>query len=1634
MLRVLILDDDRLFGRAVQRSLSQNKEMPCDALAVETAEAARSKVKSAEVPFDVFLIDQRLDADSDGITVLEELLYLSPRSEAIVFTRVGDEEASMRAYRAGAYLHLHKPLAVQDLVVSLRALQAWRAVRQERDALKILTTIAERAQRALTLPEMGEVITQGGCQLGFQRARLWSFDAESDTVIGLSQLGNQGLEPISAIHFAAHESPYISRALAQREPITFRGEEHGTSYLHRRYPGFLRPEGQWIVLSLRVGDRCLGLLVLDNYSTAQGIRPAQLQELTLLGQQVAAAFERVLLYEQQQIKSRELERQSKEKEVLAEIGRLVSNRAAIVDLDALLLDVHKQVSLLMDVRTFFIALRDDQTGWIELRLDVDNNELQPRRMLPDHTGLVSYVIANNKSLFLPTGSEEFRKRHKIRRKVQGPPARCWLGVPLTVEDKAIGAIVVQSVEQENAYIEGDLRLLTAVANQVAGAIQTAWLKEAADRHAQRLELLQRAGEALISLAERDEQWLWQAALTIATAGYAFGFNRAMLFLVQDGGSVLCGHMGIGQLNAREARRAWAYDKRINRTFDSYLHDLRNNKAPTTPVDTAVRNLVLYLPNDHSVFREALESRQRIFVSREDSQKRLPDLFIRSFGSSEYALIPLMVGEKQLGVVIVDNAYNHRPLHNVLLNQLETWLAQVALVCENHRQHRISDRLIDINHTIFAQIASLPLKDTLAQICTAARGVSGADCVMIYPLVPDQPTDQPRYDVEHTGYIGLQGDFCPRLKPRADGVTMRVLQSRKALSVPDVISAPWFDQQRQTDRTFFHRENVRAFIAVPIRDVSYEAHYSNRNNERFSGILYLNFRTPQTFNEFDLRLADSFASMAGAAIHTSRLGEQVRQSRDARTRELQILQKVMKTALQPTVRKQDLPGMLLNAARELLDQPEAIVSLILSEWSPTDGHAQEPREMRRQYYLRTDAKKDEPGGLELHIGITGEAFKRKEDLYVPDVTRPPWNELYQGRRTADILGDLRPARSELDVLIKLEGQQILGLFNVESPEVDAFTAEHRQILRRLAAAAALALDNVRRQENLRNVLKAATAVIEPSDLKNTLQAVVDSAREIAPGVSAVTIWHEDPEREQIVLGPHFGVHYPELIGSQSNKEGSMVTMVMRSPEPIWEPSIRESGRLLGRFSSDERIESVAALPLQADGEMVGAIFFNYRTRHMFTREERVLFPIIAAVAAASVRDAARLEAQRKGSERLQAALDITDAVGTTLDLDQTMQRVMDTLKGKFSDALPCVLTFNPEKRILEFASASLKFYSVDEKDLPVLNIDGGSIACRVARAALASGEPAWANVGDVSRDDDYILVLESTRSELCLALLNADRKLLGVLALESKKLNAFDPDDVELVRGIGPAISIAIDRAYQNAELRFNSAVANATALVSEMAHDINREIGNIRHETYLLSQKLSADVLPYVQPSIGKIDASAGLLATYARAPRSTEAEALDLDAWIVQKVKESMGGRGASINLRFATACAGLLVRASPVLLERVLRHLVRNALDAMRGVGQLTVRTRRKDEQFAEVQVTNDGPPIPAHVRQLLFVDCVSTKDSERRSDEGGRGLLFARWAVEAMGGRIALLSKPPEDVTFAFTLPIAQDKKEERSDDSV
>src|SRR5256886_1826314 len=92
-------------------------------------------------------------------------------------------------------------------------------------------------------------------------------------------------------------------------------------------------------------------------------------------------------------------------------------------------------------------------------------------------------------------------------------------------------------------------------------------------------------------------------------------------------------------------------------------------------------------------------------------------------------------------------------------------------------------------------------------------------------------------------------------------------------------------------------------------------------------------------------------------------------------------------------------------------------------------------------------------VQLGVGLVGYAALHKEAVLVPDVSKDP--------RYIKVVED---ARSELAIPLMLK-DRCIGVFDLESPELDAFTKNHLEILTLLASQAAVAIENARLYETI-----------------------------------------------------------------------------------------------------------------------------------------------------------------------------------------------------------------------------------------------------------------------------------------------------------------------------------------------------------------------------------------------------------------------------------------------------------------------------------------------------------------------------------------------------------------------------------------
>jgi signal transduction histidine kinase/CheY-like chemotaxis protein/HPt (histidine-containing phosphotransfer) domain-containing protein len=129
-----------------------------------------------------------------------------------------------------------------------------------------------------------------------------------------------------------------------------------------------------------------------------------------------------------------------------------------------------KLSKFIDTRNFFVALYDENSDTYSFPFYVDLfDKIDQFSPLDIKNSLTDYVRRTGKPLLVNEQTEtELAKTEKIV--LVGTQSPSWLGVPLIINKKTIGVMVVQSYDKQGMYGEHDFELMNFVSGHIARAV------------------------------------------------------------------------------------------------------------------------------------------------------------------------------------------------------------------------------------------------------------------------------------------------------------------------------------------------------------------------------------------------------------------------------------------------------------------------------------------------------------------------------------------------------------------------------------------------------------------------------------------------------------------------------------------------------------------------------------------------------------------------------------------------------------------------------------------------------------------------------------------------------------------------------------------------------------------------------------------------------------------------------------------------------------------------------------------------------------------------------------------------------------------------------------------------------------
>jgi len=218
-------------------------------------------------------------------------------------------------------------------------------------------------------------------------------------------------------------------------------------------------------------------------------------------------------------------------------------------------------------------------------------------------------------------------------------------------------------------------------------------------------------------------------------------------------------------------------------------------------------------------------------------------------------------------------------------------------------------------------------------------------------------------------------------------------------------------------------------------------------------------------------------------------------------------------------------------------------------------------------------------------------------------------------------------------------------------------------------------------------------------------------------------------------------------------------------------------------------SEVVIPLKIKKRVLGVLDVQSNQLQAFHPNDLLVLEALADAVARAV-DAARLYGDlRRRADQLTLISEVSKSVSSSLELRTLIDDVADLIHDRFGYPYVHLFTVHHNRRLIEYeAGSGARSEGLEGYTLSLDDANG--IIPWVAR----EGKMVFAN--DVEKDERYRpspLPPVNTRSEVCVPLIY-DGKVVGVLDVQSDKVNAFTDDDRMIFEAIADNIATAIHNA------------------------------------------------------------------------------------------------------------------------------------------------------------------------------------------------------------------------------------------------
>jgi signal transduction histidine kinase len=260
----------------------------------------------------------------------------------------------------------------------------------------------------------------------------------------------------------------------------------------------------------------------------------------------------------------------------------------------------------------------------------------------------------------------------------------------------------------------------------------------------------------------------------------------------------------------------------------------------------------------------------------------------------------------------------------------------------------------------------------------------------------------------------------------------------------------------------------------------------------------------------------------------------------------------------------------------------------------------------------------------------------------------------------------------------------------------------------------------------------------------------------------------------------------------------------------------------------------------------------------------------------------------------------------------------------------------------------------------------------------------------------------------------------------QRVDATSPDEIGALGREFNAMAAALDEREQR--LIRSERLAAVGKIAAQITHEVRNPLSSIGLNAEMLEEETAGEARKLARAIVKEVDRLTEITEEYlrfARLPRpKLDREDLgELLRSLVAFMHQELEGRGVTVDARIDPALPP--VAADEHQLRQALLNLLRNAVEAMRAGGRLTLTAGRvapssndgDDGRYVELTIADTGEGIAPDHLPKIFDPFFSTKEGGT-----GLGLALTQQIIVEHGGKIEVRSAPGQGTTFVIRLVAA------------